>query len=95
MTKVVLVLTYIDDCARSGLPVEPAVAKADELLGKAGRRINEALQYKSDCYQAAMMIAVIHHMRAVMHSGLLNIKYAAISPLPPSVKGALLWLGGA
>ena len=69
-----LALTYLEDALRAGVSAEEAVQKADDLLGNAGRRCNEALLYKPDLYRAAMMIAVLHHLRAVMHSGLLRVR---------------------
>lgn len=74
ITHVVLALSFLDESVKSGMSGDEAVGKVDDLLGKAGHRCNEALQYKADLYRAAMMIAVIHHLRAVMHAGLLNMK---------------------
>lgn len=74
ITHVVFALSFLDDAARTGGAPEDALPKVDELLGKAGLRCNEALQYKPDLFRAAMMIAVIHHFRAVAHSGLINIR---------------------
>ena len=74
ITHIVFALSYLEDAISSGGAQEEAVAKADELLGKAGTRCNEALQYSPGLLKAAMIIAVIHHLRAVMHSGLLNVR---------------------
>lgn len=89
ITHVVFALSYFEDAISSGSAAEAAVSKADELLGKAGSRCNEALQYMPGLLRAAMIIAVIHHLRAVMHSGLTNLRSASF---PSTVQNSVTFV---